>query len=88
METIEYRFLLASGSMSEPSLVSVAGLLLSKFFTDLTIQWIFKVWKFSLHFNCPGQLGIDRDSIKVYFKNPSRQNVFLQTRHVDEISTE
>ena len=36
-----------------------------------------------LTFACPGQLGIERDRINIFFKSPARANVFLQTRNVD-----
>ena len=35
-----------------------------------------------LTFACPGQLGIERDRINIFFKSPARANVFLQTRNV------
>lgn len=50
------RLVLLSGSMSESSLVKIAGV-----------------------------IGVPREDIKVLFKDPSRKNVFLQTREVDKI---
>ena len=43
---------------------------------------------FQQYYAWSGQLGIDRGMINVYFKNPGRRNVFLQTRHITEIVTE
>ena len=34
-----------------------------------------------------GVLGVARDSFKVFFKDPSRRNVFLQTVEVDRIES-
>ena len=34
-----------------------------------------------------GVLGVTRDSFKVFFKDPSRRNVFLQTLEVDKIES-
>ena len=53
----------------------------SVYFTVLTIQDFNR-------FACPGQLGIERDQINIFFKSPARGNVFLQTRNVAAISTE
>ena len=64
-----------SGSMSEPSLVKIAGLIMrSCHGCDKTVVLAEVV-------------GVRRESIKVLFKNPSRMNVFLQIREVDKIET-
>ena len=44
--------------------------------------------RFQQYYAWSGQLGIDRAKFNVYYKNPARLNVFLQTRHVTEIVTE
>ena len=69
------RLLLMSGSMSEPSLVKIAGLIMKlSHGCDKTVVLAEVV-------------GVRRESIKVLFKNPSRMNVFLQIREVDKIET-
>ena len=69
------RLLLMSGSMSEPSLVKIAGLKMKiSRGCDKTVVLAEVV-------------GVRRESIKVLFKNPSRMNVFLQIREVDKIET-
>ena len=71
------RFMLLSASMSETSLVKVAGTVHSCFSYD-TIQ---TQSAFS------GTLGVDRRQIKTFFKDPARLNVFQQIRTVDRISS-
>ena len=72
---LENRFMLLSASMSETALVKVAG-------TYITCMWPDKHQNYFT-----GTLGVDRRSIKTFFKDPSRLNVFQQIRTVDRISS-
>ena len=78
------RFLLLSALMSESSLVKISGinfcLLTPPYFPYSNAQLV------QNDFHDSGTLGIDRQNIKTFFKDPSRRNVFLQVRSVDKIS--
>ena len=81
---ISIRFLLLSASMSESSLVKISGinfcLLTPPYFPYSNTQLV------QNDFHDSGTLGIDRQNIKTFFKDPSRRNVFLQVRSVEKIS--
>lgn len=57
--------------MSEASLVKVAGKILLHFMFASTSA---------------GTLGIDRDKVKSFYKNPSKENVHHQVRRVPKLT--
>ena len=90
------RFLLLSASMSESSLVNISGTNFSILCLphplpaqDINFLYLLKCItcnRFFQWLHDLDTLGIDRQSIKTFFKDPSRLNVYLQVRSVDRIS--
>ena len=73
------KYLLSSGSMSERSLIRVTG----EYFTMVSIVSQHCVTFYSYH--SPDTLGITRDSVLPFTRNPARLNIYQHVVTVPEI---